>query len=105
VNKFWQFVKTTLIGGFLFLAPLIIATYVLAKGLSAVETALRPVEQLLPAKTLYGVAAYDVIATLVLVAIAFGAGVVAGPGSASASPSRVKRSSCDGCRDTVCSKA
>jgi uncharacterized membrane protein len=81
VTRLWQFVKTTLIGGFLFLAPLIITLYVASKGIAIVEKGLAPLERLLPVHTMYGIAVYDIVAALVLVAIAFCAGVIARTGA------------------------
>jgi uncharacterized membrane protein len=74
------FVKTTLIGGVLFLVPLVATTVILSKALRYVAQILLPVEHMLPRRTIVGLAVADVLAIVCLLAIGFFSGLVAQTG-------------------------
>ncbi len=76
MTRLYQFVKTTLIGGALFLAPLVAIIYLAAKAVGAISNLMAPITNMLP-RTMFGVAMADIVAALILVSAAFGAGVVA----------------------------
>jgi uncharacterized membrane protein len=71
------FVKTTLIGGLLFLVPLVATIVILSKAMKFAAQILRPVEHLLPRRTIVGLAVADVLAVVCLLAIGFLAGLFA----------------------------
>jgi uncharacterized membrane protein len=71
------FVKTTLIGGVLFLVPLVATIVILSKAMRFAAQILRPVEHVLPRRTIAGLAVADVLAILCLLAIGFFAGLFA----------------------------
>jgi uncharacterized membrane protein len=71
------FVKTTLVGGFLFLIPLGVAIFVLGKVLDAAAKLAQPVAKLFPVERLVGVALEELVAILALLLLAFLAGLLA----------------------------
>ena len=71
------FVKTTLIGGLLFLVPLVATIVILSKAMRYVAQILQPVEHLLPRRTIVGLAVADVLAIGCLLTIGFFAGLFA----------------------------
>ena len=76
MTRLFQFVKTTLIGGALFLAPLVVIIYLAAKAVAAISKLMAPITNMLP-HSVFGVAMADIAAVLILVGAAFGAGVIA----------------------------
>jgi uncharacterized membrane protein len=72
-----EFVKTTLVGGLLFLAPLVLVVLLLGQAVKMIETALGPVVHLLPVTSVAGVAGATIAAALGLVALCFLAGLFA----------------------------
>jgi hypothetical protein len=70
-------VKTTLMGGSLFLVPLVATVLILSKAMRYAAQVLRPVEQILPRRTNVGLAVADVLAGMCLLAISFLAGLFA----------------------------
>jgi uncharacterized membrane protein len=74
------FVKTTLIGGVLFLVPLVATIVILSKAMRYVAQILLPVEHMLPRRTIVGLAVADVLAIVCLLAIGFFSGLVAQTG-------------------------
>jgi uncharacterized membrane protein len=72
-----RFVKTTLIGGVLFLVPLVATIVILSKAIRYLAQILRPVEHMLPRRTLVGLAVADILAIGCLLAIGFFSGLVA----------------------------
>jgi uncharacterized membrane protein len=76
MTRLYQFVKTTLIGGALFLAPLVVIVYLAAKAVGAISKLIVPITNMLPS-TMFGMAMADIAAVLILVGAAFGAGVIA----------------------------
>jgi uncharacterized membrane protein len=68
---------TTLIGGVVFLLPLVVVLYVLGQGLTLMTRAAQPLIALLPYQTLGGVALVSIAAFVLLVLLCFGAGMLA----------------------------
>jgi uncharacterized membrane protein len=68
---------TTLIGGLVFLLPLIVVLYVLGQGLALTARAVQPVLALLPDASAGGVTLASVAALALLLALCFGAGLLA----------------------------
>lgn len=68
---------TTLIGGVVFLLPLIVVLYVLGQGLTLAARAVDPLVALLPRQDIGGVALASVAALALLLALCFGAGLLA----------------------------
>lgn len=72
-----DFVKTTVIGGLLFLFPLVIVTVVVGKAFSVMLRLTRPIGRLLPIDSVADVATIDIVAIVALLAGCFAAGFVA----------------------------
>ncbi len=68
---------TTLIGGVVFLLPLIVVLYVLGQGLALTAHALQPLLALLPDKSIGGVTLASVAALALLLLLCFCAGLLA----------------------------
>jgi uncharacterized membrane protein len=68
---------TTLIGGVVFLLPLIVVIYVLGQGLALTAHAVQPVVALLPDKSVGGITLASVAALALLLLLCFGAGLLA----------------------------
>jgi uncharacterized membrane protein len=77
MRPLWQFIKTTIIGGIVFLVPLIVLVMLLAKAHELLSKAVHPLAQMVTNQTSLGVIVADVIAALLLVFIGFAAGLVA----------------------------
>jgi uncharacterized membrane protein len=71
------FVKTTLIGGLLFLVPLVATIVILSKAMRYAAQILRPVEHVLPRRTIVGLTVADILAVVCLLVIGFFAGLFA----------------------------
>ena len=76
-KRILELIKTTLVGGILFLVPLILLVILLRQLLQYTDKLLHPIAQLLPAKTIIGVAIPDLLAAVVLIVVAFLAGLLA----------------------------
>jgi uncharacterized membrane protein len=70
------FVKTTLLGGAVFLVPLIVVAVLAARAGSYVRRLGRPLDALLPVHRVYGVLLADVLSILFLVILCFFAGLL-----------------------------
>lgn len=68
---------TTLIGGVVFLLPLIVVIYVLGQGLALAARAVEPLVALLPQRDIGGVALASIAALALLLLLCFGAGLLA----------------------------
>ena len=68
---------TTLIGGVVFLLPLVVVLVVLGQGLALAAHAVQPVVALLPFQNVGGIAMVSIAALLLLLLICFGAGLIA----------------------------
>jgi uncharacterized membrane protein len=69
------FLRTTLVGGALFLLPLLFAVWLLVSGLKAVSKILTPVARLFPFEQVAGIAVAELIAAGLLLAVCFLAGL------------------------------
>lgn len=77
MRTFGKFIKTTLVGGVLFLVPIAAAIVILDKALKFTSRMLQPIEHAMPVRTILGIAFADVFAIIALLAIGFFAGLVA----------------------------
>jgi uncharacterized membrane protein len=68
---------TTLIGGVVFLLPLIVVLYVLGQGVALTAHAVQPLVALLPDKSVGGITLASIAALALLLLLCFGAGMVA----------------------------
>ena len=72
-----QFLKTTMIGGILFLVPFIILIAIIGKALSVMDKLAAPLARKLPIDSVAGVAVIDFLAIIIMVLICFLAGLAA----------------------------
>lgn len=72
-----EIVKTTVIGGALFLLPAVLVIAVLRRGVELVRPAVVPLAERFPDRTLAGVAVATLLAVALLILICFVAGIVA----------------------------
>jgi len=70
-------IRTTIIGGALFLLPLVVVVFVLGKALEIARRIAQPFQAVIPVDRVAGVAALDVLAILLLVVLCFLAGLLA----------------------------
>lgn len=68
---------TTLIGGVVFLLPMVVVLYVVGQGLALTTRVAQPLTESLPYASVGGVALVTLAATGLLVALCYGAGVIA----------------------------
>ena len=76
VNRF-ELAKTTLIGGLLFLIPLVIIVVVIGKAIGIMMVIAEPMADLLPVDSIGGIALANLLALLCLLFICYLAGLVA----------------------------
>ncbi len=69
--------RTTILGGALFLAPFVILVILLSKALEITRGAIRPIAERLPFESLIGLEAPKILAGLLLVVVCFVAGLFA----------------------------
>ncbi len=69
--------KTTILGGVIFLIPLAFVVIVLTKAFEVSMLLAKPIERLVPIEHLAGIALLDIIAIILLLVICFVAGLVA----------------------------
>jgi len=72
-----KFVMTTLIGGVIFLVPLVFLVMVVMKAINLMMLIARPLANWLPVDTIAGVALADIIAIIALLLVCFIAGMLA----------------------------
>jgi len=72
-----DFVKTTIIGGLLFLIPALIVILVIKHAIGLTAKVLVPIEKLLPLESLGGFAVAHMLAVLIILAVCFAAGMAA----------------------------
>jgi uncharacterized membrane protein len=72
-----NFIKTTVIGGLVFMAPIVIAVVVFKKAFELVMVVTRPLESLVPADSIRGIALANILAILAIAAGCFVAGLIA----------------------------
>lgn len=72
-----NFVKTTLIGGIIFLVPIVILIVILSKAFELMLLLAMPLDALIPVDTVGGVALANLLAIVAVLAFCFVAGVIA----------------------------
>lgn len=72
-----QFLKTTIIGGLLFLVPVVLLVLVIEKALAIAEKVITPAAQFFPNAPVYGVAVTTIAAVSMLLLLSFFAGLIA----------------------------
>jgi uncharacterized membrane protein len=77
VKKIYPIIRTTIIGGFLFLLPLFLIVFIISKVSDFLLVLLRPFLKSFENYTFFGVAALNIIAILLLLAFCFIAGLLA----------------------------
>lgn len=77
MSRLGEFLKTTIVGGLLFLVPLILLGLVLRHALDIASKIARPVVAVFPYNQVAGIAVGTIVATLMLIAVAFLAGLAA----------------------------
>jgi uncharacterized membrane protein len=78
VRQLLAFIKTMIIGGLLFLFPLVFVTVVVGKAFAVMLRATRPVvDNLMPVETIVDVAVVDLVAVVAMIAGCLVAGLVA----------------------------
>ena len=75
-----QFVKTTIVGGVMFLLPLVVILYLLGEALLYTHRIVGPIVRFMPYDSFAGIAMENVLGVVLLVAVAFLAGLVARTG-------------------------
>ena len=76
-RRFFRFVKTTFVGGLVFLAPLLLLVVLLVKASGLLKRLAQPLEGVLPIDTFFGLVVADVIALAVIVLLCFAGGLLA----------------------------
>jgi len=72
-----EFVKATVVGGLVFLVPVVLSVYIVGKALVVAKKLAEPVSSHLPVGTVVGVALVDVIGLAVIMLLCFFAGLLA----------------------------
>jgi uncharacterized membrane protein len=72
-----QFIRTTIVGGIIFLIPLVFVAVVLGKAFSLMLVVARPVGKLIPIESVAGIALVNLIAVVAMLVFCFLAGVAA----------------------------
>lgn len=73
----WRFVKTTLIGGLVFLVPVLVLVVLIVKAVEVLKKLAQPLAAHLPVHTAFGVVAADVVMIALLVLACFLGGLLA----------------------------
>jgi uncharacterized membrane protein len=73
-----KFIKMTLIGGAVFLVPVVLLIMIILRAMSIMMTVAEPVDRLLPVHSIAGIGLSTIIAAVGLLLICFIAGLVAG---------------------------
>jgi uncharacterized membrane protein len=77
LRRLYGFLKTTVLGGLIFLAPLVVIVLLGAKAIELLRRLARPVADRLPLDTFMGVLAADVAVIALLIVVCFFAGLLA----------------------------
>jgi len=77
MDKHVGFLKTTVIGGLIFLIPFVIIVSVLGKAIKTMIVVARPLEKMIPLESIGGIAVVHILAILLLVFLCFLAGLAA----------------------------
>ena len=75
-----EFLKTTIIGGALFLVPVVLLIFVLSQAMAMVEKIAGPIADAWPGEEILGVGVVTIVSALVLLVISFLAGLFARTG-------------------------
>ena len=75
MNNKIGFLKTTLIGGLIFLIPFVVIVAILGKAINIMIVFAKPLEKLVPFETIGGIAVINILAFLVMVLLCFLAGL------------------------------
>ena len=70
-------IRTTIVGGALFLLPLVIATYFLSKAFEIGMLVARPIDQFIPIERFAGVALVNILAVILILLVCYLAGLAA----------------------------
>lgn len=73
----FRFLKTTVLGGVLFLVPIVIFIAVIGKALQLTDMLAKPIARLIPVQSFGGLAMVELVALALLVAVCFIAGLAA----------------------------
>jgi uncharacterized membrane protein len=73
----FRFLKTTVLGGVLFLVPIVIFIVVIGKAIQLTDKVAAPIARLMPVESVAGLAVVELIALLILVVVCFLAGLAA----------------------------
>jgi uncharacterized membrane protein len=71
-----NFVKTTIVGGFIFLIPFVILIMIVGKAFSILAALAKPLSALIPIKSFAGIAVLDLITVFFIILICFLAGLI-----------------------------
>ncbi len=82
MNSIWKFIKTTFIGGILFLLPFVVMIILVREALRYLTKLVTPLARFFPFETVFGIDASYMFSIFILVFIAFLAGLVARTGLA-----------------------
>lgn len=77
MKNIFSFVKTTLIGGFFLVIPLVLLVLIIDKVLEILRKLVEPIANLIPVETVAGITVSRIIALLVLLLLCFIAGLFA----------------------------
>lgn len=72
-----KFIKTTVIGGVLFLVPLVVLVVAVHKTFDLMRSVAKPIAKFLPIDTIAGVAIVNVLAVIIVIALCFLFGLLA----------------------------
>ncbi len=72
-----NFIKTTTIGGIVFMVPIIIIIVILGKAFELMLKVARPIDELIPIESIGGIAFANLLALLAIVVVCFVAGMIA----------------------------
>ncbi len=72
-----NFLKTTLLGGAIFLIPLVVLVVLLGKAFNIMKAVAAPIERLLPMDSIAGVGLINILALMVMLLVCLAAGMVA----------------------------
>ena len=72
-----NFIKTTTIGGIVFMVPIVIIIVILGKAFELMLKVARPIDKLIPIESIGGIAVANLLALLAVLVICFVAGVAA----------------------------
>ncbi|MDX2413345.1 MAG: DUF502 domain-containing protein [Woeseiaceae bacterium] len=72
-----KFIKTTIVGGIVFMVPIIIIIVILGKAFEVMLKVARPIDKLIPIESIGGIAFVNLLALLAILVVCFGAGVLA----------------------------